>query len=121
MADDSGLIAWVAEALEDQGNVTARKMFGGSSLYLDGRIFALISEDVLWFKADAVSTPEWEAAGCPLFTFDFGDGKMSGSMNYRRAPDDVYDDAEAMRQWAGLGIEAALRAPVKKPKKKANP
>jgi DNA transformation protein len=40
-------------------------------------------------------------------------------MNYRRAPDDVYDDADAMRQWATLGIEAGLRAPAKKKRKPA--
>ncbi len=93
-------------------------MFGGQSLYLDGRIFAIIADEALWFKCDALSAPAWEAEGCPLFTFNFGDGKMAGTMNYRRAPDDVYDDAEAMRHWAGLGIEAAKRAPIRKPKMK---
>jgi DNA transformation protein len=39
-------------------------------------------------------------------------------MNYRRAPDDVYDDADAMREWAALGIAAGLRAPKKKPRKR---
>jgi DNA transformation protein and related proteins len=39
-------------------------------------------------------------------------------MNYRRAPDEVYDDAEEMRRWARLAIEASLRAPKKKPKRK---
>ena len=44
-------------------------------------------------------------------------GKVQ-SINYRRAPDDVYDDAEAMREWAGLAIAASRRAPVKRRKKK---
>ena len=30
-------------------------------------------------------------------------------MNYRRAPSDVYDDAEAMQRWARLAVEAGLR------------
>jgi DNA transformation protein len=106
----------VSEALDGWGCVSARKMFGGQSLYLDGRIFAMIADDALWFKADAISTPVWEAAACPVFTYDFGDGKMAGTMNYRRAPDDVYDDADALRHWAKFGIEAAMRAPVKRAK-----
>ncbi|MBU6207450.1 MAG: TfoX/Sxy family protein [Alphaproteobacteria bacterium] len=117
-----GLVEWVAEALEDAaGTISARKMFGGLALYSQGRIFAMIADDMLWFKADAESDADWDAAGCPHFTYDFGDGKMAGSMNYRRAPDDVYDDAEAMRHWAGVALAAAARAPAKKPKARKKP
>jgi DNA transformation protein len=35
-------------------------------------------------------------------------------MNYRLAPEDVYDDPDALREWASLGVAAGLRAPVKK-------
>jgi DNA transformation protein and related proteins len=44
-------------------------------------------------------------------------------MNYRRGPDDVYDDvyddADAMRHWAAIAVGAGQRAPKKKPKKRA--
>ena len=39
-------------------------------------------------------------------------------MNYRSAPDDVHDDAEAMRRWAGLALEAGNRAAAKKKPKR---
>ena len=39
-------------------------------------------------------------------------------MNYRRAPSDVYDDAEAMQRWAALAVEAGLRSAAKKRPKK---
>ena len=35
-------------------------------------------------------------------------------MNYRRAPQDVYDDPDAMRRWAALAVEAGLRGAAKK-------
>jgi DNA transformation protein and related proteins len=116
MSVDAGLIDWVAEALAPMGNVTRRAMMGGATLYLDGTVFAIVDDDALWFKADKVSDAEWDAAGCVRFTFDMG-GK-TGSMNYRRAPDDVYDDAEAMQRWAALAVAAGRRAPVKKRKGK---
>lgn len=117
MSVDTGLIDWVAEALEPMGTVTKRPMMGGATLYLDGIVFAIVSQDgALWFKADATSDAIWDAAGCIRFTFDMG-GK-TGSMNYRRAPDDVFDDSEAMQHWAALGVEAGRRAPVKKRKAK---
>ncbi|MFM2100964.1 MAG: hypothetical protein RLZZ366_2503 [Pseudomonadota bacterium] len=121
MSVDTGLVEWISEALEPLGLVSKRNMFGGVSLYLDGVIFAINAADALWFKSDGVSDAIWDAEDCPRFTFDFGDGKMSGSMNYRRAPDDVYDDAEAMQKWASLGLEAGRRAPTKKAKGKRKP
>lgn len=118
MSSDDGLVDWVKEAFDGLETISARKMFGGLALYHEGRIFAMIADDLLWLKADADSDSVWDAANCPRFTFDFGEGKMAGSMNYRRAPDDVYDDADALRHWAGIAIAAAERAPFKKPKAK---
>ncbi|MBN8816689.1 MAG: TfoX/Sxy family protein [Sphingomonas sp.] len=117
MAADQGLIDWVAEAMEPIGSVTKRAMMGGATLYVDGTIFAIIShDDVLWFKADAESDAVWDDAGCERFTFEMN-GK-SGSMNYRRAPDDVYDDPDELLRWGLIGLDAGRRAPAKKPKKK---
>ena len=115
MAVDEGLVAWVEEAMEPVGTVTRRAMMGGATLYCEGTIFAIISMDALWFKADAVSDAEWDAAGCVRFRYEIGEGRV-GTMNYRRAPDDVYDDGDEMRRWATLALAAGARAPVKKTK-----
>jgi DNA transformation protein and related proteins len=119
MSADSGLIDWIEEATEPLGALSKRAMMGGMTLYLNGTVFAIVDEDSLWFKADKESDAIWDAEGCPRFTFDMN-GK-SGSMNYRRAPDDVYDDADAMLAWAKLAQEAGLRGAatkkVRKPKR----
>jgi DNA transformation protein and related proteins len=113
MAADPGLIEWVAEALAPLGAVTHRRMMGGATLYLDGTVFAIVAQDCLWFKADAESESVWDEAGCARFTHTRADGQVA-TMNYRRAPDDVYDDADAMIAWARPAIAAGLRAPVRK-------
>jgi len=113
MAFDQGLVDWIAEAMEPVGTVSSRKMMGGAVLYCDGTIFALVADDAVWFKSDAESDAEWDAAGCPRFSFTMGDGRVD-VMNYRKAPDDVYDDADALREWASLGIAAGFRNPSKK-------
>jgi len=118
MAVDEGLVEWVREALEPVGTVTMRKMMGGATLYCDGTIFAIVDDGEIWFKADAETNTAWDEAGCERFTMTFSDGKVD-TMNYRRAPADVYDDPDAMRQWAALGIGAGERAPKKKPRKKS--
>ncbi len=133
MSFDEGLYAWVQEALEPIGQVTMRKMMGGATLYLDGNdrlsraphgsalsggqggpiIFAILDEGEIWLKADAESDSIWDAEGCEKFSVTFKDGKVD-TMNYRRAPQDVYDDPEAMQRWAGLAVEAGARAAAKK-------
>ncbi|THD35551.1 MAG: TfoX family protein [Sphingomonas sp.] len=117
MAADQGLIDWVSEAMEPVGRVTKRAMMGGATLYCDGTIFAIVSHDgVLWFKADAESDAVWDAAGCDRFSYEMN-GKI-GTMNYRRASDDVYDDQEELRRWGLLGLDAGRRAPPKKTRAK---
>lgn len=116
MAADPGLIEWAKEALEPLGVITHRAMMGAAVLYCDGTVFAVVNDEAIYFKVDAVSLPIWEQAGLPPFTFTNGEGETV-SMNYRRAPDDVYDDGDAMREWAALGIAAGRRAPLKKKRK----
>lgn len=117
MAVDHGLIDWVSEAMAPMGTVTMRRMMGGATLYLDGAIFAIALEERLWFKADGTSDPAWDTAGCDRFTFVMK-GEKVVSMNYRAAPDDVYDDPDAMRHWAAMAVAAGLRARLKKPARK---
>ena len=118
MSYDAGLVAWTEEALAPLGTVTIRRMMGAATLYLDGIIFAVV-EDEIWFKADAESDGMWDEAGCERFTFTEKDGTVQ-TMNYRRAPSEVYDDAEAMQRWATLALEAGRRGAAKKrPRKKA--
>jgi DNA transformation protein len=121
MSYDEGLYAWVQEALEPLGPVTMRRMMGAAVLYLDGTIFAVLDDEAVWFKADAESAAVWDAGGCERFTFTGSDGKTE-VMNYRRAPSDIYDDAEAMQHWAQLAQAAGLRGNAKKrPKKPKRP
>jgi DNA transformation protein len=118
MSYDEGLYAWVEEALEPLGRVTMRRMMGGATLYLDGTIFAILDEGEIWMKADPESDPVWDAEGCEKFRVTFKDGKVD-VMNYRRAPQDVYDDPDAIRRWAALAVEAGARAAAKKRPRKA--
>ena len=114
MAVDEDLVAWVEEAMAPLGTVTGRAMMGGRTLYCDGVTFAMLGgDDGLWFKADADTDAAWDAAGCDRFSYTFADGRV-GSMNYRRAPDDCYDDADALRRWGRLALEAGVRAAAAK-------
>ena len=113
MSVDEGLYAWVQEALEPLGRVSMRKMMGAAVLYLDGTVFAVLDDSELWLKSDVETDATWDEAGCERFAITLKDGRVD-TMNYRRAPSDVYDDAEALQLWAGLAVEAGLRSAAKK-------
>ena len=117
MAADPGLIDWVAEAMAPVGTVTHRRMMGGATLYCDGTIFAIVANDALWFKADATSDGQWDALGCPRFEVWMAD--RLASMNYRRAPDAVYDDPDELRRLGELGLAAGMRKPPARPRRRA--
>ena len=115
MSFDPGLVEWIKEALEPLGTVSHRPMMGAAVLYLDGIVFAVV-DDRLWLKGDSESEAIWDEAGCERFTFTSKDGRVE-TMNYRRAPDEVYDDPEAMQRWAQLAVEAGLRGKTRKRKR----
>ena len=117
MSVNPGLIALAAEAVAPLGEPRSRAMMGGATLYCGGLAYALVDDDAVWFKADAGSDAAWDAASAPRFTYPRKDG-TTASMNYRRAPDDCYEDPDAFRRWATLALGAAARAAAKKAARK---
>jgi DNA transformation protein len=108
MAYDRALADWVIEALEDLGPVSVRRLFSGGGLYLDGAIFAILSQDDLWFKADAQTDAAWDAIAPERLTVTARCGR-SMTIDYRRAPADAHDDPEALRRHAALALDAGRR------------
>jgi DNA transformation protein and related proteins len=113
-----------AELLSSLGPIAQKRMFSGFGLYAEGVIIALVIFDRLFLKTDLISRPPYMAAGCEPFSYE-GKGKTV-STSYYEPPAEAMDSSEAMRPWARLAIEAALRSAnaksIKKPvlKKRVN-
>jgi DNA transformation protein len=88
-------------------DVSARAMFGGVGLYAEDLFFALVDDDVLYFKVDSENRPSFEARGMGPF-MPFGPGKEV--MQYYEVPGDVLEDAELLRAWAEAAVDVARRA-----------
>ncbi len=103
------LTAYVLELLAPVGPVSARRMFGGSGLFLNGLMFGLIARDELYLKVGDSNRPAYEAAGEAPFSYDTRHGTNTiGS--YWRCPPDLLDDGEAFQTWARQAFEAASAA-----------
>ena len=110
MSDD--FVDYVMELFGPFGTVAARRMFGGYGVYLDGLMFALVSSDTLYLKADEMNRIEFEQAGCEMFGY-VRKGKRA-ALNFFRAPADAMESPELMLPWARTAYAAALRANAKK-------
>lgn len=113
LVTDSALVEHLTDALRPLGGVAARRMFGGAGLFRDGLMFGLISDDVLYLKADGETVAAFEAEGLGPFTY----GTKSGDRvltSYWRAPERLLDDDEEMRAWCRRATEVAVRAAKKK-------
>ena len=111
---------YCCDLLATQGPCVAKRMFGGWGISIDGLTLAIIADlgsgEKLWLKADEASRQRFEANGCERFTFQMKD--RLASMGYYTAPEEAMDSPDAMRTWARLALEAALRAKAAKPVRK---
>ncbi|HET9274954.1 MAG TPA: TfoX/Sxy family protein [Gemmatimonadales bacterium] len=87
--------------------VRARRMFGGVGVYAGDRFFALIDDDVLYFKVDDGNRGAYEARSMGPF-MPFGPG--GEVMQYYEVPADVLEDSDLLREWAEGAVGAAERA-----------
>ncbi len=99
---------YVVELLEPMGRVTAKRMFGGFGLYLDGLMFALIADDTLYLKADAGNRAVFAARVMPPFAY-VRQGK-SVALSYHAAPAEALEEPDDLLALARLAFAAALRS-----------
>ncbi len=107
MAVTPSYLAHVVEQLSRVlSGVRGRRMFGEVGLYSGDTFFALLADDVLYFKVDDASRPDFEARGMSPFR-PYGEG--GAAMQYYQLPEEVFEDPDALRSWAERAIAIAHR------------
>ena len=94
--------------------VRARAMFGGVGIYAGEVFFALIANDVLYVRTDDATRPAFESLGMPAFRPFEEHGPV---MSYYQLPEEILEDADALREWASRAITGA-RAHRRRPTKR---
>ena len=98
---------YVVELLAPLGSVMARRMFGGHGIYSDGLMFALIADQVLYFKCDEATQEKFESAGGRPFVYTSRNRRVT--LGYWSAPEDAMESTALALPWARLALDAALR------------
>ncbi len=116
MAVSVSFRTYLLEQLGQVRPVTCRPMFGGLCFFAEGRAFALVAGDILYFKVDASNRSDFVAAGMGPF-LPFGDADKP--MQYYQVPEEVLEDPDQLGPWMAKAI--AVAASAARPKGKAKP
>ena len=116
MSISSGFRIYATDQLSQIVPLTTRAMFGGLTFFHEGRAFALIAEERLYFKVDDTNRPEFEAKGMRPF-LPFGD--PAKPMAYYELPEEILEDLDQLAPWVQKALNvAASAAKTRKPRPK---
>jgi DNA transformation protein len=103
----------IRELFTEFGPVQIRRMFGGAGIYADGVMFALVSDQQIFLKTDASTTPQFTAERCSPFQYGTRNGTRA-LRSYLRLPDRLYDDPAELARWARQALAVAKLGVVAK-------
>ena len=98
-------LQFVMQKLDSLGYVTSRAMFGGYGIFHEGVMFALISDDTLYFKVNESNRAMYEQAGSKPFLH---------GISYWEVPAELLEEDSKLHEWANISIEIAHQLSLKK-------
>ncbi len=110
--EEQEFVSYVVDMLQTIGPVYSKRMFGGYGIFLEGLMFALIADNVLYLKSDQEDVHDFIARGLEPFTYS-RKGKPT-KLSYYQAPEEALEDVEVMREWGNKAYSTALRVASKK-------
>lgn len=81
-------------------------MFSGVGIMRDGVMFALLAGDAMYLRVDERTRTKFEAEGCVPFSYRRAGREVSIS-SYYAVPERLYDEPDALVEWARDAIAAA--------------
>lgn len=102
--------AYVIEVLQEVRPVRVKRMFGGLGIWTadSDLFFALVADDVLYFKVDDTTRPAYAARNSAQFM----------TMQYYEVPSDVIEDGDELARWVDQAVSVAAAAPPKPARKR---
>ena len=109
--------AFIEDLLSGFGRVTIRNMFSGAGLYADGVMFAILADDTLYLKTNAVSAFAFASEGMTPFKYQPA-GKDPVAMPYWEVPPRLLEEPEELARWARQAHDIARASKAKAPRKR---
>ena len=115
---------FLREQLAPLGRLSLRRMFGKTGVFCDGVMFAMVTENTLYFRVDDHNRETFkEAEAYPPLNYA-KDGAMI-DLSFWRVPERLFDEPEELATWARAALAAAHRVAAKRerttPERKSKP
>lgn len=111
------LAEFLCDTLRPFGPVSAKRMFSGAGIFCDGLMFALIFDDAVYLKTDAVGEAAFKGEGMGPFVYQ-AKGR-SVALGYWRMPERLLDEPDELVVWCRAALAVAHTAARQKAKRKA--
>ena len=112
VASDS-FAEFLSEELVPLGRVTLRRMFGKTGVFCDGVMFAMVTDNTLYFRVDDHNRATFkEAEDFPPLSY----GKKGATidLSFWRAPERLFDEPDELVAWARAALAAVRRVASKR-------
>ncbi len=115
MATDPEFLAHIADLFSGHGPLRVGRLFGGTSLYIDDAMFAVIFGETVYMKSDKTTRPRFDDAGSVPFSYETKTGErvIPGLMSL---PESALDDPEEAQEWIAISMVPARKAATKRRK-----
>jgi DNA transformation protein len=112
VASDS-FAEFLREQLAPLGRVTMRRMFGKTGVFCDGLMFAMVTDDTLYFRVDDLNRAAFrEAESSP--PLNYAKKGRTIDLSFWRAPERLWDEPDELVAWARTALAAARRVAAKR-------
>src|SRR3977135_657212 len=95
---------FLREQLAPLGRVTMRRMFGKTGVFCDGLMFAMVTDNMLYFRGEQGHRASFNEAE----TFPPLNNKKQGEiidLSFWRAPEWLFDEPDELVEWARIALE----------------
>jgi len=111
----TGFREFLLEQLAPLGHVTLRRMFGGTGVFCDRLMFAILADEALFLKADDANRAAFEAEGLEPLTYESKGRTIV--LPYWQTPERLLDEPDELLAWARAALAAARRGAAEKAQK----
>jgi DNA transformation protein len=124
MVASDAFAEFLREQLAALGRITVRRMFGKTGVFCDGVMFAMVTENTLYFRVDEQNRETFkEASSFPPLNYDKKGSTID--LSFWRVPERLFDEPDELVAWAQAALAAARRVAAKRertaPKQKSKP
>ncbi len=113
MVASASFAEFLREQLSPLGRLAMRRMFGKTGVFCNGLMFAMVTDDTLYFRVDDGNRAAFaEAGSCPPLNYE-SQGRTI-DLSFWRAPDRLFDEGDELVEWARAALAAAGRVAAKR-------